>query len=151
VAGVSGETWINMTGNAAMAKGGSGDILSGIIAAALARRPVDPSSPGQRQMVGEPESTPARTRVHEIYESNTRDKVKEYQAQQLQLTSERAAAFLKDIAVAAAVYLHGLAGDFARDMLHENTVIATDLLEQLSECFRDCELQMDRRLLYLQK
>lgn len=151
VAGVSGETWINMTGNAAMAKGGSGDILSGIIAATLARRPVNPSSPGQRQMAGEPESTPARTRVDEIHESSTRDKVKEYQAQQLQLTSERAAAFLKDIAVAAAVYLHGLAGDFARDMLHENTVIATDLLEQLPECFRDCELQMDKRLLYLQK
>ena len=59
--------------------------------------------------------------------------------------------FLKDVRVAAAVYLHGLAGDMARDMLHENTVLATDLLENLSESFRDCELQMDRQLFCLQK
>ncbi|HEY6251205.1 MAG TPA: NAD(P)H-hydrate dehydratase [Candidatus Angelobacter sp.] len=110
VAGNSGEIWVNMTGNAAMAKGGSGDVLSGIIGAALAR-----------------------------------------QAQQLQLNSARASASLKDVSVAAAVHLHGLTGDFARDMLHENTVLATNLLEQLAEAFRDCELQMDRGLFYLQK
>jgi ADP-dependent NAD(P)H-hydrate dehydratase / NAD(P)H-hydrate epimerase len=108
IAGLSGETWINMTGNPAMAKGGSGDVLSGIIAAALARRTTD-SDEG------------------------------------------KAAAFLNDLRVAAAVHLHGLAGDFARDMLHENTVLARDLLDQLSEAFRDCQLQMDQNLFYLQK
>jgi len=30
-------------------------------------------------------------------------------------------------------------------------VLATDLLDCLSESFRDCELQMDRGLFYLQK
>ena len=113
VAGISGETWINMTGNPAMAKGGSGDVLSGIIAAALARRP---ATPGEQQQ-----------------------------------HSDNSAAFLRDVRVAAAVHLHGLAGDFARDMLHENTVLATDLLEHLAEAFRDCELQMDKGLFYLQK
>src|SRR5262249_26832885 len=39
VAGTSGETWINMSGNPALAKGGTGDTLSGMIGAALARKP----------------------------------------------------------------------------------------------------------------
>jgi ADP-dependent NAD(P)H-hydrate dehydratase / NAD(P)H-hydrate epimerase len=109
IAGLSGETWINMTGNPAMAKGGSGDVLSGIIAAALGRRATGPDE----------ETTSAVS--------------------------------LKDLRVASAVHLHGLAGDFARDILHENTVLATDLLDNLSEAFLDCELQSERSLYYLQK
>lgn len=89
--------------------------------------------------------------MHELYGTDSKEKVRRYQAQQLQLNSARASVFLKDICVAAAVHLHGLSGDFARDLLHENTVLATDLLEHLSEAFRDCELQMDRDLFYLQK
>lgn len=145
VAGISGETWINMTGNPAMAKGGSGDVLSGIIGAALARRSVDSPPPDA------PDGTNRKPSMQETYGSDPRDKVQTFHAQQLQFSSARASAFLRDIRVGAAVYLHGLAGDFARDMLHENTVIATDLLEQLSESFRDCELQMDKSLFYLQK
>jgi hydroxyethylthiazole kinase-like uncharacterized protein yjeF len=110
VAGVSGETWINMSGNPAMAKSGSGSVLSGIIGAALARHA------GNRQQ-----------------------------------NIDEASPLLMDISVAAAVYLHGLAGDIARDALHENTVLATDLLAELAEAFRDCGLQMDRGLFYLQK
>lgn len=103
VAGASGETWLNMTGNPALAKGGTGDVLSGMIGAALARH------------------------------------------------ADNTSAFLLDARVAAAVYLHGLAGDLARDMLHENTVLATDLLQNLDEAFRDCESQMDRGLFYLHR
>ena len=109
IAGVSGDTWINMTGNPAMAKGGSGDVLSGMIGAALARKRIVP--------------------------------------RESDLTSD----FLKDVSVAAAVYLHGLAGDFARDQLHENTVLATDLLAQLAAAFRECDRQVDASLFYLQK
>jgi hydroxyethylthiazole kinase-like uncharacterized protein yjeF len=60
-------------------------------------------------------------------------------------------ALLRELDVASAVYLHGLAGDLARDLFHENTVLATDLLETLSDAFRDCELQADRGLFYLHK
>ncbi len=107
VAGASGETWINMSGNPALAKGGSGDVLSGIIGAALARRqgPVASSS----------------------------------------MTS------LRDVSVAAAVHLHGLAGDIARDELHENSVLASDVIKSLAGAFHDCQLQMERGLFYLQK
>ena len=103
VAGRSGETWISMTGNSALAKNGSDEALSGMIAAALARH-----------------------------------------------SSERSA-LLRELDVASAVYLHGLAGDLARDIFHENTLLATDLLETLSDAFRDCELQSDRGLFYLRK
>jgi hypothetical protein len=53
--------------------------------------------------------------------------------------------------VASALYLRGLAGDLARDIFHENTLLATDVLETLSDAFRDCELQADRGLFYLHK
>ena len=89
--------------------------------------------------------------MRELYGSDPKDKIRAYQAQQLQINAARASGFLKDIAVAAAVHLHGLTGDFARNMLHENSVLATDLLDQLAETFRDCELQMERSLFYLQK
>jgi ADP-dependent NAD(P)H-hydrate dehydratase / NAD(P)H-hydrate epimerase len=103
VAGRSGETWISMTGNSALAKNGCDDALCGMIAAALARHSADRS------------------------------------------------ALLRELDVASAVYLHGLAGDLARDIFHENTLLATDLLESLSDAFRDCELQSDRGLFYLRK
>ena len=103
VAGHSGETWISMTGNSALAKNGFDDALCGMIAASLARH-----------------------------------------------SSERSA-LLRELDVASAVYLYGLAGDLARDIFHENTLLATDLLETLSDSFRDCELQSDRGLFYLRK
>jgi hydroxyethylthiazole kinase-like uncharacterized protein yjeF len=75
-----GAVWINTTGNPAMAKGGSGDVLTGIVAAMLARD-----------------------------------------------------SFLPTL---SAVYLHGLAGDIARERLDENSVLATDLIRYLPDAFR---------------
>src|SRR5579859_305407 len=148
VAGASGETWINMTGNPALAKGGSGDVLSGMIGAALARQAAG-SAPSQQIPVPEPE--PQRSWMHEIYGTDSMEKVRKHRAQQLQSNAARGAAFLKDVSVAGAVYLHGMAGDMARDELHENTVIARDVMDNLSEAFHECELQMERGLFYLQK
>jgi NAD(P)H-hydrate epimerase len=39
-------------------------------------------------------------------------------------------------AVIAAVYLHGLAGDVAREFMGEHSLVATDLLHALPEAFR---------------
>lgn len=83
IAHPDGSIAVNTTGNPSMAKGGSGDILTGIVAACLAQKPND-----------------ARR------------------------------------AVEAAVYLHGLAGDFAAHDVDEHTVLATDTVAHLSSAFR---------------
>jgi NAD(P)H-hydrate epimerase len=83
VAHPDGRVAVNTSGNPAMAKGGSGDILTGIVAAMLAQYP---------------------ERVIE--------------------------------AVEAAVYLHGLAADFAAHAQDEHTVLATDTVAHLSDAFQ---------------
>lgn len=150
VAGASGETWINMSGNAAMAKGGSGDVLSGIIGAALAREVANHASPPQAPA---PDLQPsaASMQMHEIYGTASMEKQRKYRAEQLERNTIKGSAFLKDVSVAAAVHLHGMAGDMARDELHENTVIASDIMQNLAQAFHECELQMERALFYLQK
>lgn len=74
--------YANTTGNPGMATGGTGDVLTGLIAALLAQKltPFDAASLG--------------------------------------------------------VYLHGLAGDYARDTVGEVALIASDLLEYLPRAFR---------------
>jgi hydroxyethylthiazole kinase-like uncharacterized protein yjeF len=83
VAHPDGSIAVNTSGNPAMAKGGSGDILTGIVAAMLAQFPNDVVR-----------------------------------------------------AVETAVYLHGLAADFAAHAMDEHTVLATDTVTHLSDAFR---------------
>lgn len=83
VAHPDGRVAVNTTGNPGMAKGGSGDVLTGLVAGLLAQHPGDVAR-----------------------------------------------------AVEAAVYLHGLAGDFAARAADEHTLLATDSLAQLSRAFR---------------
>ncbi len=80
-----GRVWINPTGTPAMATGGSGDILTGMIAGLLAQFP------------GEPEA-----------------------------------------AVAAAVFLHGQAGELGAGELGELPLTATDLLKYLPRAIDAC-------------
>lgn len=82
IAHPDGTVAVNTTGNPGMAKGGSGDILTGMVAACLAQHP-----------------RPARE------------------------------------AVEAAVYLHGLAADFALREQDEHTLLATDTVGHLHRAF----------------
>ncbi|HEY6445967.1 MAG TPA: NAD(P)H-hydrate dehydratase [Acidobacteriaceae bacterium] len=83
IAHPDGRIAVNTTGNPGMAKGGSGDILTGIVAALLAQFPHSPAE-----------------------------------------------------AVEAAVYLHGLAADFALREQDEHTLLATDTIGHLFHAFR---------------
>jgi NAD(P)H-hydrate epimerase len=78
-----GTVWVNTTGNPGMATGGTGDILTGMVAGLIAQNP-------------------------------------EHIAE----------------AVIAAVHLHGLAGDVARESMGEHSLVATDLVKALPEAFR---------------
>jgi hydroxyethylthiazole kinase-like uncharacterized protein yjeF len=83
VAQPDGTVWVNTTGNPGMATGGTGDILTGMVAGLMAQNP---------------------------------DRIAD--------------------AVIAAVHLHGLAGDVARESMGEHSLVATDLLTALPEAFR---------------
>jgi len=78
-----GRVWVNPTGSPSMATGGTGDILTGLIAGMLAQHPDH-----------------------------------------------------RELAVAAAVYLHGLAGELGAAELTEECLIATDLLRFLPHAIR---------------
>jgi NAD(P)H-hydrate epimerase len=84
VAGDGGTLWINSTGNPGMARGGMGDVLTGMIGALLARgiAPLDAARSG--------------------------------------------------------VFLHGLAGDMARDRVGEEAMLAGDVIALMGEAIRSC-------------
>jgi NAD(P)H-hydrate epimerase len=83
IAHPDGHIALNTTGNPGMAKGGSGDILTGIVAAMIGQYPEQPAE-----------------------------------------------------AVEAAVYLHGLAADFAVRLQDQHTLLAMDTVSHLYEAFR---------------
>jgi hydroxyethylthiazole kinase-like uncharacterized protein yjeF len=92
IAHPDGSIGVNTTGNPSMAKGGSGDILTGIVAAMLAQYAVKKDVPSKPENVAK--------------------------------------------AVEAAVFLHGLAGDFAMVAQDEHTVLATDTVNHLCDAFK---------------
>jgi NAD(P)H-hydrate epimerase len=97
VAHPDGTVWVNPTGNPGMATGGTGDILTGIVAGLMAQHPM------------------------QIFE-----------------------------AVIAAVYLHGLAGDIARESMGEHSLVATDLVKALPPAFRRTREAAAERFSYIQ-
>ncbi len=93
IAQPDGTVWVNTTGNPGMATGGTGDILTGMVAGLIAQYP---------------------------------DRIAE--------------------AVIAAVHLHGMAGDVARERMGEHSLVATDLLKALPEAFRRTRQSAEQRL-----
>ncbi|HEY6274088.1 MAG TPA: NAD(P)H-hydrate dehydratase [Terriglobales bacterium] len=118
-----GHIWINPTGNPGMAKGGSGDVLSGIVAAILAQSPPGSGISGGKAgyQIAEPRDL------------------------------KQASALLTAVYVAKAVYLHGLAGDIAASINGENSMIATDIINCLGEAFAISEEEATGKFVYLQR
>jgi NAD(P)H-hydrate epimerase len=148
IANPEGHVWINTTGNPGMAKGGSGDVLSGIVAALLAQ------SPPHGGMIGWNSTDPSARELNELQKKAEQTKdpglIAEFQDKLLDKMAETTH-LLSTIAVAKAVYLHGLAGDIARDFYGEESMIASDIIHCLGEAFSVCEQESHSKFQYIQR
>jgi NAD(P)H-hydrate epimerase len=145
IASPHGHVWINLTGNPGMAKGGSGDVLTGIVAAVLAQRPLQGVSVGWR-----PGDDPEGKKIKEL--------VKKSDPEMANVTAGKIAAKVREardlmaaLGVARAVYLHGLAGDIAASLYGQQSMIATDIINCLGEAFAVCEAEALSKFAYLQR
>jgi NAD(P)H-hydrate epimerase len=145
IASPHGHVWINLTGNPGMAKGGSGDVLTGIVAAVLAQRPMQGVSVGWR-----PGDDPEGKKI--------KDLVKKADPEMANIAAEKIAAkvgeardLMAALGVARAVYLHGLAGDLAASLYGQQSMIATDIINCLGEAFAVCEEESYSKFAYLQR
>jgi len=93
IAKPSGEVWVNTTGNPGMATGGTGDVLTGMVAGMIAQYPA------------------------KVFD-----------------------------AVIAAVHLHGLAGDVAKESMGEPCMVATDVIKALAEAMRRTRTAADESI-----
>ncbi len=135
-----GDVWVNVTGNPGMAKGGSGDALSGIIAACLQQ---------MQGGFGRTSSTSKMQRMQEL--SKRREQGDAEAARELEELGQRMAFGGLSFFTAAAVCLHGLAGDAARDTHGEVSMVATDLISSIGEALRSCRSEFGvYNLMYLQ-
>jgi NAD(P)H-hydrate epimerase len=135
----TGSVWVNMSGNPGMAKGGSGDVLSGIIAAS------------QTQMQGgfgmhtSPESA---KKIKEL--QRRRDEGDQSAERELEELAYSHTIDMFALIAASAVCLHGLAGDVARETRGEASMVATDIVASIGEAISVSIKSGDRRLAYLQ-
>ncbi len=130
IAAPDGAVWVNPTGNPGMATGGTGDILTGMVAGLTAQQSSPAAALGRevaalREEIdrGPLEPNEEQRRMLEPMMAKMREKDRELEG------------FRPLEALWAAVYLHGLAGDIARERMGEHSLIATDLLAALPEAF----------------
>ena len=170
IANPHGQYWINTTGNPGMAKGGSGDVLSGIVAAILAQFVRMENSQHMFSEAGvedDPEAfSPTPTyrwiSVHDHETEKIRALRQEYEktkdsklAVELKVLIDQKARhaieLMASLHVARAVYLHGLAGDIAASLYGQQSMIATDIINCLGEAFAVCEAEALSKFVYLQR
>jgi len=125
-----GNVWVNTTGNPGMATGGTGDILTGMMAGMTAQgfSPAEALAREVRALREAIESGPAEP-------DEQQQRALEPMMAEMREKEKLLASFRPLDAVLAAVYLHGLAGDIARERMGEASLIATDLLATLPAAF----------------
>jgi len=136
----SGQVWVNMTGNPGMAKGGSGDVLSGIIATC------------HTQMQGGfmmRRSAEMGNRIKELM--RRRDEGDSAAERELEEFSRNNIFDMFALITAAAVCLHGCAGDLARDLYGEASMVATDVIECIGKAISLSQQATREKFAYLQR
>ena len=135
-----GAVWINMSGNPGMAKGGSGDVLSGIIASSLT------------QMQGgffRQTSQETAKRLQELM--RRRDQGDSEAEKELEEMSRNNAFDMFALFTASGVYLHGLAGDVARDLYGEISMVASNVIACVGEALDVARKSKDDKFAYIQQ
>ena len=151
IASPHGHLWINPTGNPGMAKGGSGDVLSGVIGAILGQHTPGHGFWGFKVGEGaEPRDLKAAEEMMKNWETEDPKKNQEIAAKFREKTTQ-AAVLLTALYVTKGVYLHGLAGDIAASLHGEHSMIATDIIHCLGEAFAICEEEATGKFVYLQR
>ncbi|HMC32271.1 MAG TPA: NAD(P)H-hydrate dehydratase [Candidatus Angelobacter sp.] len=170
IADPEGGVWINTTGNPGMAKGGTGDVLSGIVAGILAQfrytennryaflepeerpgeRTLSPSSVFRWISVHDAEADKIRTLREEYRKTSDPKLLLEIQAM-MEEKSRQAIRLLASLHIAKAVYLHGLAGDIAASLYGQQSMVATDIINCMGEAFAVCEDEAVSKFAYLQR
>jgi hydroxyethylthiazole kinase-like uncharacterized protein yjeF len=145
IASPHGHVWINLTGNPGMAKGGSGDVLTGIVAAILAQRPLQGVTVGWR-----PGDDPEGKKIKDLVKKSDPE-MANVAAQKIAVKVREARDLMAALGVARAVYLHGLAGDIAASLYGQQSMIATDIINCLGEAFAVCEDEALSKFAYLQR
>ena len=140
VASPSGTVWINMSGNPGMAKGGTGDVLSGIIAA---------SQTQLQSGFGVQTSPENAKRTKELMQR--RDQGDTEAQRELEEMGRNNIFYMLTMFTASAVYLHGLAGDVARELFGETSMVATNIIDCIGEALDIARKSLDSELLYLQR
>lgn len=137
----TGQVWVNMTGNPGMAKGGSGDVLSGVIAASLNQ---------MQGGFGRTTSPKQHKRMQELMEMRAQGDAAA--TKELEELGMRGAFDMFSFYTAAAVCLHGLAGDVARELRGEHAMIASDMINSIGEALAISRQQINKeKFLYLQR
>jgi hydroxyethylthiazole kinase-like uncharacterized protein yjeF len=170
IANPDAQIWINSTGNPGMAKGGSGDVLSGIIGGLLSQPPAqpgwvswkadwneetefgDPLSARVFRYVSrqDPDAATIRTLAREF--GKTGDTNLQSQLDMLMKDkAQQAVRLINSLVVAGGVFLHGLAGDIAASLYGQQSMIATDIINCLGEAFAVCEDEAASKFVYLQR
>ena len=161
IAGPQEYVWINTTGNPGMAKGGTGDVLSGIVAGMLAQWP------GQLGILRPEEAAISDSVARVISKSDpeakglnalirkrnlsTDEKLKLEINEKIRAKTAEAVTLLNCLAVNHAVYLHGLAGDIARDLYGEKSMLATEITQCIDEAYTSMETERHSKFAYIQR
>ncbi len=149
VASPRGHVWINPTGNPGMAKGGSGDVLAGMMGAILAPRH---DGIAALKSVADPEGRQinALKRKHQKYGFKDRE-TGSLLAEKMSAKTEEAFTLLGTLNAGRAVYLHGLAGDIARELYGESSMIATDIIDCIADAMETCHKEAADSFAYLHR